>query len=142
MAHADYQQARATFEQALMLFRQVGDVHGEARCIASLANIAMAHADYQQARATFEQALMLFRQVGDVHGEARCIAGLGDIAMAIGDHAGARAALSLNQQLLAYNPNEGWLQLLISSMRNIIDTDGTSTIEPPTPFNVKPPRKR
>ena len=74
--------ARAAYEQALPLYRQVGDVLGEANCIRSLGDIALARSDHDAARAAYEQALPLYRQVGDVLGEANCIKSLGDIALA------------------------------------------------------------
>jgi tetratricopeptide (TPR) repeat protein len=95
--------ARASYEQALPLYRQVGDVLGEANCIQSLGDIALARSDHEVARASYEQALPLYRQVGDVLGEANCIKSLGDIARAQDDAAVAcqryHAALALYQRI-------------------------------------------
>jgi tetratricopeptide (TPR) repeat protein len=88
-AHAG---ARQAFEEALPLYRQVGDVRGEANCIRSLGEIAVVRSDHVAARQAFEEALPLYRQVGDVLGEANCIFGLGEIALRRADHAGARQA--------------------------------------------------
>ena len=41
---------------ALPLFREVGDVRGEANCIWSLGNIALRRSDHEGARAHFEEA--------------------------------------------------------------------------------------
>ena len=84
--------ARAAFEQALPLYRQVGDVQGEANCIRSLGAIALARSQHDAARAAYEQALPLYRQVGDVQGEANCIQSLGAIALERSQHDAARAA--------------------------------------------------
>ena len=100
---SDHDGARGRYEQALPLFRQVGDVLGEANCIQALGDIALARSDHAGARGRYEQALPLFRQVGSVLGEANCIRSLGDIALARSDHDGARAryeqALPLYQQV-------------------------------------------
>ena len=88
---SDHDGARARYEQALPLFRQAGDVVGEANCIKGLGDIALARSDHDGARARYEQALPLYRQAGDVLGEANCIRRLGDIALERSDHDGARA---------------------------------------------------
>ena len=67
------------FEEALPLYRQVGDVQGEANCIKGLGDIALARSDHEAARQRFEEALPLYRRVGAVQGEASCIWGFGEI---------------------------------------------------------------
>ena len=91
MDRSDYEGARARLERALTLYRQVGDVQGEADCIQRLGDIALRRSDRKSARIQYERALPLYRQVGDVRGEAYCIHGLGDIALAGNDYEGARA---------------------------------------------------
>ena len=87
---SDFDGARAGYERALPVYRQAGDVVGEADCVKGLGDIALRRSDYDGARARCEQALPLYRQVGDVFGEAYCISGLGDIALARSDLDGAR----------------------------------------------------
>ena len=82
--------ARERYEDALPLYRRVGDVLGEANCIQRLGDIALARSDHDQARERYEDALPLYRRVGDVLGEANCIRSLGDIALERSDHDQAR----------------------------------------------------
>jgi tetratricopeptide (TPR) repeat protein len=90
-ARSDLDGAQALFERAVPLYRQAGDVKGEAGCIQGLGDIARDRSDLDGARAQYEQALPLYRQTGDVLGEAGCIQGLGDIALARSDLDGAQA---------------------------------------------------
>ncbi len=92
LRRSDHAAARAAYEEALPLYRRVGDVLGEANCIRSLGDIALARSDHAAARAAYEEALPLYRRVGAVLGEANCIQSLGDIARDRSDHAAARAA--------------------------------------------------
>jgi tetratricopeptide (TPR) repeat protein len=102
---SEHAAARAAFQQALPLFRQVGDVQGEANCIQSLGDITLRRSEHAAARAAYEQALPLYRQVGDVLGEANCALGLGGVARALSDPATAQeryhAALALYEGIHA-----------------------------------------
>jgi len=91
LTRSDHEGARTRYEEALPLYRKVGDVLGEANCIRGLGNIALRRSDHEGARARYEEALPLYRSVGDVLGEANCIRSLGDIALMRSDHEGARA---------------------------------------------------
>jgi tetratricopeptide (TPR) repeat protein len=86
LARSEHEEARARYEEALPMYRQVRDILGEANCITSLADMALERSDHEGARTRYEEALPLYRQVGDVLGEADCIEGLGDIALRRSDH--------------------------------------------------------
>jgi tetratricopeptide (TPR) repeat protein len=88
---SDHDTAQAGYEEALPLYRRLGDVLGEARCTEGLGNIALLRSDHDTARARYEEALPLYRRVGAVLGEANCIQRLGEIARARSEHDTARA---------------------------------------------------
>jgi tetratricopeptide (TPR) repeat protein len=103
LACSDQDTARARYEQALPLYRRVGDVLREANCIKSLGNIAQDRFDHGAARARYEEALPLYRHVGNLHGEANCMLGQGDLSLAQGDKAEAerhfRVALAIYERI-------------------------------------------
>jgi tetratricopeptide (TPR) repeat protein len=103
LARSEYERSRASYEEAISLYRKLGNVLGEANCIRSLGDVALNRAERERARASYEEALPLYRQVRDVLGEANCIARLGEIALANSQHERARAsyeeALPLYRQL-------------------------------------------
>jgi tetratricopeptide (TPR) repeat protein len=96
----DYAQATANLIEAQNLYREVGDVLGEANCVDSLGDIALLRSDHALAAERYEQALSLYREVGDLQGEANCVDSLGDIALRRSDH--ALAAERYEQALSLY----------------------------------------
>ena len=91
MNRSEYDEARARYEQAVALYRQVGDVLWEAHSTGGLGDVALERSDYDTAQGWYEQALPLYRQVGDAAGEANCIARLGEIAVERSDYDTAQA---------------------------------------------------
>ncbi|HKV56704.1 MAG TPA: tetratricopeptide repeat protein [Ktedonobacteraceae bacterium] len=68
------------YEEALSLYRQVGDRLGEANVRKAMGDVQQFRDEREAALASYEQALGLFRQVGDRLGEANCYLAQGRVA--------------------------------------------------------------
>ena len=91
LRRSEHAAARAGYEEARPIYREVGDRLGEANCIWRLADIALERSDHGAARAGYEEARPIYREVGNRQGEANCIVRLADIALVRADHVAARA---------------------------------------------------
>ena len=92
------QEAWDAYEQALALFRQVGDRLGEANVRKAMGDVQQFRKDMQAALQSYEQALALFRQVGSSLGEANVLQAMGDVQQFRDDR---EAALQSYEQALA-----------------------------------------
>jgi predicted ATPase len=88
----------ARLEEALTLFRRLGDRAWTARVLNNLGNEVQTAGDTERARALFEEALALRRELGDHWGSGIVLGNLGFWAMSQGDL--ARAA-ELTEEALA-----------------------------------------
>jgi tetratricopeptide (TPR) repeat protein len=77
--------ALASYEQALQLFRAVGDRLGEANVLQALGDGQNFRKERDAALASYEQALQLFRAVGDRLGEANVFLSLGRMVLNTND---------------------------------------------------------
>ncbi|HEX9374285.1 MAG TPA: tetratricopeptide repeat protein, partial [Roseiflexaceae bacterium] len=97
------ERAKEFYEQALALYRALGDRRGTARALNRLAGIAGRANDYDRANALFHEALALFRELGDRIYIARVLSNRSLIALRRDDDAQAQAlleeSLALRRQL-------------------------------------------
>ncbi|MEJ2435789.1 MAG: tetratricopeptide repeat protein, partial [Pseudolabrys sp.] len=87
---AQYALARACYERALTLTRQVGDRLGEARCLHSLGVIHFDIDEYRLALEYHRRALTIYRDLGDRQREAESLNALANVYDALGEAALAR----------------------------------------------------
>ncbi|VXD16709.1 CHAT domain-containing tetratricopeptide repeat protein [Planktothrix paucivesiculata] len=72
-----FQDASHCWQQALTLYRQLGNHQGEAQCLGNLGNSFYLQGNYEQAIEYHEQDMTLAREIGDREGEAYSLNNLG-----------------------------------------------------------------
>ena len=99
---AEYDQARARYEEARPIYAGIGDRLGEANTIQALGDVHRMLAEYDQARARYEEARPVYASIGARPGLSNVLFRLGQIAWQEGDLAGAEpllaGAVELNNQ--------------------------------------------
>jgi tetratricopeptide (TPR) repeat protein len=80
LGRASYAEADQLYQQALAIYRQIGNRLGEANCLKSLGEVARMQARYAEAAGLYHQALPIYRQIADRFGEAGCLRSVGRLA--------------------------------------------------------------
>ena len=86
----EYDHARVRLEEALALYRTLGDERGVASASQTLGSIARERGDYARSEALHGESLTLWRKLGDEAGEARSLNYLGFVAWLQQKHERAR----------------------------------------------------
>ena len=87
----DLETARLWWEEALALYRDLGDVDGISRCIAELGGVAMASGQLDEAAARYLESAAIFEEVGNDVRLAVALSNLGGIEGLRGNHEEAAA---------------------------------------------------
>ena len=87
----DYASARALYNEALSIYRELENRQGIAMALNNLSNVASSQGDYTTARALYEESLALKREMGDRYGAAITLSNLGSVVRHLGDYASAGA---------------------------------------------------
>ncbi|NLP05032.1 AAA family ATPase, partial [Candidatus Fermentibacteria bacterium] len=90
--------------EAREIFRETGDVAGEALCLLNLGNAALEEKLMEQAGVFYRSSLALYRMLGHTWGIANCIANLGLVSLRTGD---AEKALPMFGESLALSESIG-----------------------------------
>ena len=112
----DYAEARALFEESLILWRQLGNPEGIAGSLGNLGGSAARHGDYGAARLLYEESLTVFRGLGDQERIAALLNNLSSLAFWQGDYAASRA---LQEESLAIQRQMGNQWSIARSLNNL-----------------------
>jgi CHAT domain-containing protein len=94
----DYGATLGYYEQALVIYRDIGNRTGEADTLNAIGNMQESLQDYRAALGYHEQALAIYRDIGNRTGEADTLNAIGNMQESLQDY---RAALSYYEQALA-----------------------------------------
>ncbi|HEU5102119.1 MAG TPA: tetratricopeptide repeat protein, partial [Roseiflexaceae bacterium] len=120
----EYPRAAALYEEALVLWRQLGDRRGLTHSLHGVGNTAFDMGDYQRATPILEECLALFRELGDRHGVALELAALGELAWCQADYARSRR-LSEEGLVLYRQLGERWgIGLTLSNLGLVAEDQG------------------
>jgi len=103
----DYSTAAKFYEEALPLYREVGDLVGIGDTLKMLGWGAMRTGDYEQAESRLNEGLIVCRQSGDLRQISSALAGLGELAVRRGQY--QRASDLLRESLnICEHSGEKW----------------------------------
>jgi len=112
----DYTIARARYEEALAIRKQLSDLRGIAGSLGNLGVLAFEQGDYGPARALYDESLAIARRLRHRSGIAICLNNLGKLACIQGDYAGGRA---LYEECLAIMRELGDRKNIAISLENL-----------------------
>ena len=91
--HRDYLRAQAYWEEAVTLYRQVGDLNSLVDLLGALGNLELSHGDLESAQERLNEAVQLNRQTNNQVVSGNFLAALSKIASIKGDFEKARSFL-------------------------------------------------
>jgi CHAT domain-containing protein/lipopolysaccharide biosynthesis regulator YciM len=95
---SQFQAAMKSYQQALTIYREIGERSGESISLNNLGNAYYSLGQYQKAIEFHQQSLTITRKIGDRQQEARSLGGLGNAYFFLGQY---RQAIAFHQQSLA-----------------------------------------
>ncbi|MGJ3238466.1 MAG: protein kinase domain-containing protein [Anaerolineae bacterium] len=85
LGFADYDSARALYQESLILCQSLDDKVAVAVSLGHLGNVDFATEQFEVARVRYEEALALYREMNNQAGIARTLSRLGDVAYELGE---------------------------------------------------------
>ncbi|MCC5610470.1 tetratricopeptide repeat protein [Nostoc sp. CHAB 5834] len=124
LSQSQFQQAVKTFEQALVIFRQIGDRQGEGATLNSIGANYENLGQYTKALEVSVQALAILKEMGDKSGEAITLSNIGKIYESLGQYT---KALEFHEQGLAIEKqlaNQAHKGIILNNIGQVYDKLG------------------
>ncbi|MBI5669538.1 MAG: tetratricopeptide repeat protein [Chloroflexi bacterium] len=115
----DYAVTRELSEEALMIYRELGDRLNTASALLSLGNVATEIGDYDTAPGLFQEAYTIMREIGNVRGCGRCLIMLGWCELRPGNYDQARVWLEEAQMIFQQIDDKRSLGLTYSGLGEV-----------------------
>ncbi|MFB2876741.1 CHAT domain-containing protein [Floridanema aerugineum] len=101
---SQFREAIRNLEQALVIYREIGDRRGEGTTLTGLGAVYRSLGQYPKALEFYQQSLAIRREVGDKAGEGTILSSLGSVYYSLGEYP---KALEFYQQALAIRREVG-----------------------------------
>ncbi len=124
----DFAAAAPQAEEALSVFREVGDKHWMAYAGFMLGLVREYQGDIEAARSLLVESRSLFKEVGDASGEARALLDLGLTAHRSGDLTMARAHFEESLQLFQEQGDVLHASAVLSALEGIVSAQGDEEV--------------
>ncbi|UJB73022.1 tetratricopeptide repeat protein (plasmid) [Acaryochloris sp. 'Moss Beach'] len=111
-----FREAKAAWEEALNLYRQIGDQQGVANSLNNLGEAYRSLGEYAQAIDYYQQSMVIMRKIGDQKGVANSLNNLGTAYYYLGEVA---QAIDYHQQSLVIEQKIGNQQGVAGSLNNL-----------------------
>jgi len=115
----DYAGTQSYQDQALALYRELGDRRGEGLCLNGLATVTTNLGDSARARAYAEQASQVAQEVGDRQEGSRSFSILAVLAQREGNMVGAQSYYEQALQLFRQSGNRKWEALTLNNLGSV-----------------------
>jgi CHAT domain-containing protein len=99
-----FREALASLQQALTIYNEIRDRHGEANSLRGIGNAYQSLGQYQLAIDYQQQSLAIEKEIGNHHGEAISLGGIGNAYQSLGQY---QLAIDYQQQSLAIEKEIG-----------------------------------
>jgi predicted ATPase/serine/threonine protein kinase len=124
VTRGDYEAARPLVEESLAISRELGDRVGMARCLGTLATIAIFQDDLDEARRWSMDCLVIYRELKRPPGVAAALQSLGHVALRLGELDEAHARYEGALQVLAGTGDDRLMALALAEFARVATRRG------------------